>query len=343
MKLRARLAALAAGVLVAALALTGCSTTASTTASAGKVPTKTIGVWQSQADGDGEKQTLAGIKKAAEAVGWKLVITDSAGSPQAMGTTMTSLINQRVDAILAVFINTGLIAPQLAQAKAAGIPVISVGFQGTPAKNLTAEYAAPQADLATALLDQMKKDLPDGGTVAPITVTGYYGLDQQLAVLKKDGPGAGFEPLEAVNVPIDNLFAGTTSAGVTVLNANPKLSAIWSMLDVDVQNLVPALQQTGRQVPIYGFGAIPGSLKYVRSGQAKVVTANSNQSGFIAIDSLLAYWIDKTPIPSTTPDKYKFQFEIVTKDNAPADGQEVYPLDETAKPFLADWKKKYGI
>jgi ABC-type sugar transport system substrate-binding protein len=339
-----RLAALGAVVLTAALALSGCSapSTPSTSSTPAKIPTKTIGIWQSQADGTGEQETLAGIKEAAKVVGWKLVITDSNGDPAAMGTTMQSLISQHVDAILAVFINTGLVAPQLAQAKADNIPVISVGFAGTPAKNLTAEYAPDQSLLAKALLAQMHKDLPNGGSVAPITVTGYYGLDQQLAVLQKQGPALGFTSLQPVNVPIDNLFAGTTTAGVTVLNGNPKLAAIWAMLDVDTQNLVPSLKQTGRTVPIYGFADIPGALQYAREGKATLVGANSNAAGFIAFNSLLAYWIDKTPIPKTTPAQFAFQYKVVNKSNVPATGL-IYPLASVAKPFLADWKKAYGI
>jgi ABC-type sugar transport system substrate-binding protein len=323
----------------AAASSTGTSSSSSGT---GKVPTKTIGVWQSQASGAGEQQTLAAIKAAAKTVGWKLVITDSNGSPSAMSSTMESLINQHVDAILAVYINTGLTATQLATAKADHIPVISVGFQGTPSPNVTAEYAPDQAAMAKLLVARMHKDLPKGGTVAPISVTGYYGLDQQQSVLQKEGPGYGFKVLPVVDVPIDNLFAGTTAAGVNVLNGNPDLAALYSELDVDTQNLVPALAQTGRSVPIYGFGAIPEALKYVREGKATVVTGDNGESGYIAINSLLNYWVNKVPIPKTTPKAYAFKYQIVDKANAPS-GSVVYPQSQFAAPFLALWKKKYGI
>jgi ABC-type sugar transport system substrate-binding protein len=319
------------------------STAASSTGSSTKqVPTKTIGVWQSQASGSGEQQTLAAIKAAAKAVGWKLVVTDSNGSPAAMSSTMNSLISQHVDAILAVYINTGLTATQLAQAKSDNIPVISVGFQGTPSPDVTAEYAPDQAAMAKLLLARMHHDLPKGGTVAPISVTGYYGLDQQQSVLQKEGPGFGFKVLPVTDVPIDNLFAGTTSAGVNVLNGNPDLAALYSELDVDTQNLVPALAQTGRSVPIYGFGAVPEALKYAREGKATIVTSDNGESGFIAINSLLDYWINKVAIPKTTPGAYAFKYSVISKANAPA-GSVVYPQSTFGAPFLALWKKKYGI
>jgi ribose transport system substrate-binding protein len=340
-----RTGAIASVVLTAALVLSGCSSTdAGDTASAdGSIPTKTIGVWQSQGDGDGEKQTLAAIQAAADAVGWKTVVTDSAGDPQAMASTMQSLITQKVDAILTVYVATGLIAPQLKAAADADIPVISVGYQGTPADNVTAEYAPDQGAQTSMLLERMGEDLPDGGVVAPLAVAGYYGIDQEIEVLNTEAADYNFEPLERVDVPVTDIFGGTTSAAVDVLNGNPDLAALFTTLDIGVQSAVPALTQTKRDVPIYGFGAIPGSLSFVRDGGVTLVTSDGAKAGFIAIDSLLGYWIDGTPIPETTPDEYAFNYTIVDKSNAPADGTEVYPQDDFAKVFLDSWATKYGI
>ena len=60
--------ALASLVVAAALVMSGCSGSdagTSSPAAASGIPHKTIGVWQSQGDGDGEKQTLATDKQAA--------------------------------------------------------------------------------------------------------------------------------------------------------------------------------------------------------------------------------------------------------------------------------------
>ncbi|MBU1587172.1 MAG: substrate-binding domain-containing protein [Actinobacteria bacterium] len=340
-----RAGAVAAVIVSAALVLSGCSTTETPEAgsSNGAVPTKTIGVWQSQGDGDGEVQTLAAIQEAADAVGWTTVVTDSAGDPQKMASTMQSLITQKVDAILTIYVATGLIAPQLQAAADAGIPVISVGYQGTPADNITAEYAPDQGAQTSMLLERMGADLPKGGTVAPLAVAGYYGIDQEVDVLNAEAADYNFTPLERVDVPVTDIFGGTTSAAIDVLNANPDLAALFTTLDIGVQSTVPALTQTNRDVPIYGFGAIPGSLSFVREGGVTLVTSDGAKAGFIAIDSLLAFWIDGTPIPETTPDEFAFQYSIVDKSNAPAEGTDVFPQSEFAKVFLDSWATKYGI
>ncbi|WP_158507125.1 sugar ABC transporter substrate-binding protein [Subtercola sp. Z020] len=339
-----RIGAIASVIVAAALVLSGCSTASAPEAtSASGLPVKTIGVWQSQASGDGEKQTLSAIQAAADAVGWKTVVTDSNGDPKAMASTMQSLITQKVDAILTVYVATGLIAPQLKAAKAAGIPVISVGYQGTPTDDLTAEYAPDQAEQTTMLLKRMGEDLPNGGTVAPLAVAGYYGIDQEVDTLKSEAGTYKFTPLERVDVPVTDIFGGTTSAAVDVLNANPDLAALFTTLDIGAQSAVPALTQTGRDVPIYSFGAIPGSLAFVRTGEVTLVTSDGAKSGFIAVDALLDYWVNGTAIPKTTPTEDAFEYTIVDKTTAPADGTEVYPEADFAKPFLDKWKTEYKI
>jgi ribose transport system substrate-binding protein len=356
-----RAAALLGVIAAVGLALSACGSSNSTSSTSGgssssassgssvsssssskKVPTETIGVWQSMGSGAGIAQTLAAVKSAAAVAGWKLVITDSNGEPNLMASTMSSLVDQHVNAIIAIYVDTGATASELAAAKAANIPVISAGFQATPSPDLTAEYAPNQGAMAKLLVARMHKDLPSGGVVAPISVSGYYGLDEETAALQKSGPADGFKPLQELDVPVDNLYAGTTTAALNVLNGNPKLAAFYSELDVDVQNIEPALAQTGRTVPVYGFGAIPEALKYIREGKAVVVAADNGESGFLAINALLAYFVNKTPIPKTTPSQYAFKYQIVDKANAPS-GDIEFPQSAFAAPFLAAWKTAYGI
>ncbi|MFB2581455.1 sugar ABC transporter substrate-binding protein [Herbiconiux sp. P15] len=345
-----RAGAVASVVVAAALVLSGCSATETTDTGAGAgagaeggIEPKTIGIWQSQADGDGQKQTLAAIQEAADAVGWTTVVTDSAGDPQAMASTMQSLITQNVDAILTNYVATGLIASQLKAAASAGIPVIAVGYAGDPSDDFAGTYYPDQGEQTSMLLERMAEDLPDGGTVAPLAVAGYFGIDAEVDTLTEEGPDYGFEPLERIDVPVTDIFGGTTSAAVDVLNANPDLAALFATLDIGVQSTVPALTQTKRDVPIYGFGAIPGSLNFVREGKATIVTSDGAKSGFIAIDALLAYWVDGTEIPKTTPEEYAYNYTIVDQETAPAEGTEVYPQEDFAKVFLDKWATDYGI
>ncbi|MBU2668165.1 sugar ABC transporter substrate-binding protein [Actinoplanes bogorensis] len=350
---RTRKLRLVAAALVAPLLLTACTRAAEPAAPAAaeqpvvtnkiKAPAKTLGIWQSQGDGEGQVETLAGIKAAADALGWKVVVTDSNGDQQAMQSTMQSLISQKVDAILTVFVASGLIAAQLAQAKAAGIPVLSVGYQGTPNPNITAEYAPDQAEEAKLLLERMGKDLGDKAKIAPIAVQGYYGIDQVMAALEAQKGQYGFNVLQTANAPVADIFNGQTKAASSFLNANPDLSAFYAALDIGPQAIAPALKQTGREVPIYSFGAISSALDAVRSGQAIVATSDGTaKAGFLAIDALLALWVSNTPIPTEIPADQALTYQIIDKTNAPAKGAAVYLLTEISKPFFDSWTTKYG-
>lgn len=328
----------AALVAVVALVLTACG---SDTETSGDVPAKTIGVWQSQASGDGQKQTLEAIRTAADAVGWKVVVTDSNGDPQAMQSTMQSLVAQRVDAVLAVYLNSGAVTQQLQAADDAGIPVISVGYQSTPSDDIAAEYAPDQAAQAEILLERMAEDLDDGAKIAPLAVSGYYGIDQELTVLAERAPELDLQALKPINVPITDIFGGTTKAGVDVLNANSDLAALFSAGDFGVQALVPSLEQTNRDVPIYSFGAIPAALTFAREGGVTIVTSDGAKAGFLAVDALLDHWINDAEIPKDAGDD-GFEYELVDETNAP-EGDEVFPLEEFSQPFLDRWAEDYGI
>lgn len=339
-----RVTLVTSALLIGAFALTACATEESSEASAsGSVEQKTIGVWQSQGSGDGQVETLAAIEEATDAVGWDTVVTDSAGDPQKMASTMQSLITQQVDAIFMVYANTGLVAQQLAAAEAAGIPVISVGYQAVPSDSLAAEYAPDQEEQTSLLIERMAEDLPDGGSVAPLAVAGYYGIDIEVDTLEEEGPDHGFEPLERIDVPVTDIFAGTTSAAVDVLNGNPDLAAFFPALDIGVQTVVPALEQTGRDVPIYGFSAIPGAVAMVRSDDVTLVASDGAKAGFIAVDALLGYWVDGTEIPASTPEEFAFEYAIVDDTNVPAEGEAFFPQDDFAAPFLEKWAADYGI
>ncbi|GGM25785.1 sugar ABC transporter substrate-binding protein [Micromonospora yangpuensis] len=348
---RTRTLRVVAAALVMSLGLAACTAEDTSTASAEeplvttkiKAPEKTLGVWQSQGDGEGQVETLSGIKAGAEALGWKVIVTDSNGDQQAMQSTMQSLISQKVDAILTVFVASGLISGQLAQAKAAGIPVISVGYQGTPNPNITAEYAPDQAEEAKLLIERMGQDLDQGAKIAPIAVQGYYGIDQVLATLDQQKSQHGFNVLQTANAPVADVFNGQTKAALSFLNANPDLGAFYAALDIGPQAIVPALKQTDRKVPVYSFGAISSALEAVRSGQAIVATSDGTiKAGFLAIDALLALWTNDTPIPTDIPAEDALEYKIVDADNAPAKGSAVYPLADVTKEFTDRWASEYG-
>lgn len=306
---------------------------------------KTIGVMSSLGAAEVQARTLATIQAGADAFGWKLTAVDGEGDPSKMQSRMQSLVDSKVDAIVLVFPVPAIIGKQLEAAKAAGIPVVSAGFVADKTPLIAAQYVGDQVKMSTMLTDRIKQDNPNGGKFAIINLPGYIGVDARVNTFKDGVSGdPKFSIVAEKDVPQADVFGGTTKAGVDILNANPDLTGFFSCCDFGGQALAPALQQTKRDVHVYSFYAVPSVLDLVRAGKVTVVESDEAKTGAMAIGALAAYWADGAPLDANADlTVFPLQYQIVDKSNAPAAGQDVYPIDQEMAPFLAAWKEKYGV
>jgi ABC-type sugar transport system substrate-binding protein len=338
----------ATGVLV--LALTACgatdSKTVQTASQAGGAKTlagKKIGVMETVGAAEVQQRTLEAVKKAADVFGWDTQVVDGAGDPQKMQQRLQSLVDSKVDAIVLIFPVPAIMSKQLAAAKAAGIPVVSAGFVADKTPLIQAQYVGDQTKMSTLLTERMTKDFPAGGDFGVINLPGYVGVDARVNTFEKDLT-SGYHVVAKQDVPQSDVFGGTTKAAIDILNANPKLTAFFSCCDFGGQAIAPALQQTKRDVPVYSFYAIPSVLDLVRAGKVVVVESDEAKTGAMAIGGLAAHWADGKPLDATTMlQKYPLQYKVIDKTNAPAPGQQVYPLDQAIAPMVTEWKSAYGL
>lgn len=319
---------------------------ASTTSGGAEALTgKKVGVMASFSAAEVQARTLASIQAGADAFGWETTTVNGEGDPSKMQQRLQSLIDSKVDAIVLVFPVPAIIGKQLEAAKAAGIPVVSAGFVSEETPLIAAQYVGDQVKMSTMLTDRIKQDFPNGGEWAIINLPGYVGVDQRVNTFK-DGIATdpNFQIVAEKDVPQADVFGGTTKAGVDILNANPNLSGFFSCCDFGGQALAPALQQTKRDVPVYSFYAVPSVLDLVRDGKVVVVESDEAKTGAMSIGALAAHWADGAPLDATTDlTAFPLDYQIVDSTNAPAAGEDVYPLDQQMEPFLAAWSEKYGI
>ncbi|MFI1462692.1 substrate-binding domain-containing protein [Nocardia carnea] len=176
-------------------------------------------------------------------------------------------INQKVDAILVNPVQAGSLAPQVAAAKAAGIPFVDVNAS---LKNSDLDGSVQPDDVAAGAQEaQMMVDRLGGkGNVVilqgPLGGSGEIdrgaGIDSVLAkypgikVLAKDT--ANWKRDEAVNKMKNWISAfGDTIDGVISQNDDMGLGAL------------QALTEAGKQVPIVGIDGIEDGLRAVKNGQ----------------------------------------------------------------------------
>ena len=262
-----------------------------------------------------------------------------------MQQRLQSLVDSKVDAIVSIFGNQALLTKQLEAAAAAGIPVVQAGFITEETPLIAAQYVADQTEMSRLLTERLMADFPDGGNFAILNLPANYGVQQRIDTFKSivaDKPQ--YKIVAEQDVPLSDIFGGSTKAAIDMLNANPDLSAFFSCCDFGGQAIAPALQQTKRDVPVYSFYAIRSVLDLVREGKVIVVENDEAKTGAMAMGALAAYWADGTPLNAATDlGVYPMQYGIVDKDNVPPTGTDVFPTDEVMQPFLASWAELYGI
>ena len=261
--MKQKLFTLLAGVAV--LALAACSTPAGTGDNADGQ--KTLGIVALVATDALNAAVINGATEAAEKAGWKVVVTDTQGSPDKANAAMTAFsTTQKVDAILVSAFASSSIGGGLASAKAADIPVVSWGGELIDGIIATTSALKVGEDSVDALL----ADFGDKGDILALTYhTGvlclYRGMAFDEAVAKEKGIS-----VTANEVAIPGQVEDGTGYTAAWLASHPEGSgdlAVWGAWDEPGMGAIAALKQAGRDdVKVYSINGSPAALQAVKDG-----------------------------------------------------------------------------
>lgn len=333
---------------LAACGSSGGSSSASGSSGASSVPKKTIGILNITAASEStirpQDEALAAIKL----LGWKSVIIDAQGDPQKEAAGMTSLVTQKVDAILSIANQPSAIQAGLLAAKAANIPVINIAGVVAPDPKLAASYAPDEKAMTKALDDYMIKQLSGGGRIATITAPAIYALALRDAQLKSDLQSTSISVAANHEIDFTNPVQDATKAVNDILTANPDVKAFWTDTDFDVQPAANVLKTKGLcgQVQLYGYYGDKANLQALRDGCATaVVDTGISASSDMAIDGLLGLFVHRKAIPAhPTYGEDFFKPTIIDKSNVPSDPTAYFPPPaDYTKYFHDKWSKDYGV
>ena len=246
-------------VLVAALALAGCSGPASSSGS-GSNHKKTLGI------------VALVATDAAKKAGWDVKVTDTQGSVDKANAAMTTFsTTQKVDGIAVMaFLSTSL-GSGLASAKAAGIPVVSWGGTLVPGIVATTSALKVGEDSVNSLLS----DFGSTGNVLALTYhTGvlclYRGVAFDAAMKKNSGITVTSNEV-AIPGQVDD---GTkfTAAWLASHPAGGGPLAVWGSWDEPAMGAIAAIKQAGRtDVKVYAINGGPQALQAVKDGTLEQV------------------------------------------------------------------------
>jgi ribose transport system substrate-binding protein len=333
--------------------------------SAAKLRNKTIGV-AVFTFADQNQQTLAtALQDVSNKAGlnWTFKATDTQASQQQAQAAVSAFVTEKVDAIIDMVIVTSMIEAQLAQAKAAKIPVFGFYTFSYLDPNIVLDYAGVLAADAVYNTEYMFRDAQirnPGKQTINLAI-----LDTTLPVTQpRRGVINGLLPqfpnfrlAQAVNdVSLTSTASSTTQAVNDILTAHPDLNTIWTNYPPMAIYAAQAVAQAGKtdQVKVYGHVA---GIDLVLSGQSPLVSTSWVDLVYTAwglVDLMLKYFtgqaVDRlaswtSPVPATDIDAtLKGSPEIVKVSSGGAKVTNwLFGGGSYRDAFLAKWRQQYGL
>jgi ribose transport system substrate-binding protein len=272
-----------------ALGLTGASCSRNATAS------KTIGVTLLTREDEFYRELEAGMQKAADARGYRLLVTSGDRDLAKQQAQIDNFVVQHVDAIVVCPVDTRGIGPAIERANAAKIPVF------------TADIAAQGG----AVVSHVASDNVEGGRLAAEYIAKAIGDSGDVGVIGENDVQTtidrqqGFTTALATHPKI-KLVAQIDGAGVRdrslraaddLLQAHPNVRAIFAINDESALGTLAAVQAHKSHPVIVGYDAAPEARRAILGGTPLRADV-AQQPGLIGqktIDAIAAYLSGQTP------------------------------------------------
>ncbi len=301
-------------LLVTMLALTGCSKDSTTGGSNdGEI---TIGYAINNMNDTFQTYIVDAAKAKAEEYGYKIEIQDSQEDVVRQQDQVKTMINNGVDALIVVPVDTSAMEPITNAALEAGIPLVYVNRNPFGESEVPdgVYYVGSQEIIAGQLQAEYLIELmgEEGGVAILMGI-----LSNEGAVKRTEGnenvlskyPGIEILAKESGNWQKDQGMSITEN---WITAYGDKLNAILSNNDEMAIGALNALEAAGRDdVIVMGVDAIPDAVQLVADGKlAATVLQDANGQGEGAVN------VVHKVLQGENPDKVTWiEFKLVTKDN----------------------------
>jgi ribose transport system substrate-binding protein len=321
-------------------------------------PNKTIGFLQILGGIESADRTANAVKTALGEVGYKMVLCDGQGDPTKWATCADSLLGRGVDAIFTTGIEPNAVAPQLKKAKAQNIPFIQVG--GLVSPGYDGSYYPDEPEAGKILAEYTLKELTDQVSEKPaqIIVHDYPApwatsrtdeLEKQVKASPDD-----YEITATTQTDPANLVNGTRKTVTDQITANPDTNMFWFSFDSagQVGGQAVSAKYAGKKFPdkplVATFHADLGTLELMKAGNVDVALDVPYDAGpWVGVDQLLQFWGLDTPFAKEPQPSYPgigtvYDYEVVTTDNLPPEGEYRAPKNDFVTFFKTKWADQFG-
>ena len=253
---------------------------------------KTFGLVQINQQALFFNQMNAGAEAAAKKAGVTLRIFNANNDPAAQNNAIETYMAEKVDGLIVVAIDVNGVAPAVAAASAAGIPVVAVDAILPPGPQ-KAQIGVDNAEAGRLIGEHFLSKLPEMGGKAKIGVVGA--LNSSIQNIRQKGfvDTVTRNPGVTVAQVVDgrNIQDNAMSVSETLITGNPDVTAIYATGEPALLGAVAAVDSGGheKQVKVFGWDLTASAIKGIDEGWvAAVVQQDPAGMGAAAVDALVA-------------------------------------------------------
>jgi len=285
----------------------------------------------------------AGFEAAGADAGVTVKTVSGNGSIPDIVTAVSQAVAQEADGIVLFAIPATAVAAQVAEAKAAGIPVVDTynsnvgqdlsaeGFFG----HVSADYAQGGKEVAAWMMADSNCDLDTAIMGNAILAPHEAQRDAALAEFAAGCPDTCKG--EYVSLDLPKLATAAGPQAQQVLRSNPDMKYIYSLLDGAVTFIAPAVEQSGgTDIKVASMGGDAASLERIRSGTSihKAVVAIPPQSyqGYAFMDQIMRGMTGEQPVD------WNLTTRFIDASNVGATDADIFPqFNGVEKKFTTLW------
>ncbi len=226
-----------------------------------------------------------GAQAAADAKGVELIVVDAGDDAAKQTNDVEDLVSKNVSVIIVNPVDSDAIAPEVNDALAKGIKVISVDRQVTGAK-VDCQIASDNVAGAEMATEYLKKLVGNGAKVAE--------LQGQTGASATIDRGQGFHNVadKSLNVVASQTASFDRAKGLDVmtniLQSNGSIVGVFAHNDEMALGAVQAIESAGKKIKVVGFDATDDALDAIKAGKmAATVAQQPDKMGATAIETAI--------------------------------------------------------
>jgi ribose transport system substrate-binding protein len=263
---------------------------------------------------------IEGAQEAGEEYGIEILVSEAGFDAQRQLSQIENLVQQDVDGIFTVAVDSNAISPAIQQANNADIPVAIVG--GPPARGEVITILNSTSYQGTYESTQRLIDAVDGqGQIGVLSIPLALKTirDRETGVLD----AVGESDLALLNMQAVQNQDEAVSAAQNMITANPDMNAMFATWSLAVSGALAAIEDSGRDIKLSGYDAERSAFMAFHNDNPHLISLSGQQGkaqGRAGVNVLVQHILGNEVARDTLVPTV-----LVTRDNYQEAWGELYP------------------